>query len=76
MLHVTVREIRLEKTICLNSAICLNSVGERNQKCDRENRGWRWPQINPIYMWYLDVVVKRLRCIKSLNYWATNYTTF
>ena len=44
--------MRLEKTVCLNS------VGERTQRCDGENREW-W--------WYLELVVKRLRCINCLN---------
>ena len=53
----------------------LNSVGERTQKCDRENRMWRWRQIKPAYMWYLEVVVKRLRQINCLNPWDTNCAT-
>ena len=41
----------------MENFICLNSVGERTQKCDRENWGWRWRQIKSIYRWYLDLVV-------------------
>ena len=49
--------------------MCLNSVGGRPQKCD-----WRytWRQIKPIYMWYPDLVFKRLRQINCLNTWGTN----
>ena len=54
----------------------LKSVGESTQKCGRKNREWRWRQIKSVYMWYLDVVVKRLRCIDCLNPWVTNCTTF
>ena len=28
--------------------------------------------MKPVYMWYLDLVVKRLCCIDCLNPWATN----
>ena len=51
-------------------------MGKRTQKCDWVNREWRWRQINSIYTWYLDLVVKRLHYINCLNLWATNYTTF
>ena len=50
--------------------MCLNSVEQRTQKCDRENRKWWWHQIKPIYMWYLDLVVKRFRQINCLNPWV------
>ena len=30
----------------------------------------------PVYMWYLNLVVKSLRCINCLNPWANNYSTF
>ena len=56
--------------------MCLNFVGERTQKCDRENREWRWHQIKPIYRLYPDLAVKQLCYINCLNPWATNCTTF
>ena len=59
----------------LEKTMYLNSVGERTQKCDRENRMWRWRQIKPAYMWYLEVVVKLLRQINCLNPWDTNCAT-
>ena len=30
----------------------------------------------PVYAWYLNLVVKRLRCINCLNPWANNCATF
>ena len=54
----------------------LDSVGERTQKCDRENREGRWCQINSIYRLHPDLVAESLRCINSLNAWATNCATF
>ena len=59
----------------LGKAIRLNSVGEPTQKCNRENREWRWHQIKPIYMWSLDLVFKRLRQTNCLNPWGTNIAT-
>ena len=56
--------------------MCLNFVGERTQKCDKENREWRWRQIKSIYRLYLDLVVKQLCYISCLNAWATNCATF
>ena len=55
--------------------MCLNSVGKRTQKCDRENREWRWLQTKLIYMGYLGLVVKRLCCINCLNAGATTCVT-
>ena len=43
-MFVTEGEERLEKTMCLNS------VGERTQRCDKENREWQWRQIKSIYI--------------------------
>ena len=40
----------------------LKSVGERTQKCDRGK-----PRVVMSGKWYLDLVVKRLRCIDCLN---------
>ena len=54
----------------------LNFVGERTQKCDKENRVWRWRQIRSIYRSYLDLVVKKLCHINCLNAWATICATF
>ena len=56
--------------------MCLNSVEEHTQKLERENQEWRWRQIKSIFSWHLDLVVKRLRCINSLNTWASNFSTF
>ena len=70
VLHVRDWRIFLEKTLLFNS------VWERTQKCDRENQVWRWCQIKPIYMWYLDLVFKRLRGINCLNSWVTNCANF
>ena len=57
--------------------MCLNSVGKRNHKLQRENREWWWQdQIKLIYGWYLDLAVKRLCCINSLNIPATNFGFF
>ena len=53
--------------------MCLNFVGERTQKCDKENREWRQRQIGRLY---LDLVVKKLCYINCLNAWATNCATF
>ena len=50
----------------------LNSVGEPPEKYNREKREWWWRQIKSIYRWYLDMVIKRLRCINCLNSWAAN----
>ena len=54
----------------------LNSVGERIQKCDRENREGQWRQIKSTYRWHLNLVAKRLRFINCLNAWATNCVFF
>ena len=56
--------------------MCLNFVGERTQKCDRENREWRWRQIMSVSRLYLDLAVKQLYYLNCLNAWATNYATF
>ena len=56
--------------------MCLNFVEERTQKCDRENREWRWRQIKSIYWLYLDLVVEKLCYINCLNAWATNCAIF
>ena len=56
--------------------MCLNFVGERTQKCDKENREWRWRQIKSIYRLYLDLIIKKLYCINFLNALATNSATF
>ena len=56
--------------------MCLNFVEERTQKCDRENREWRWCQIKSIYRLHLDLVVKQLCYISCLNACATNCSTF
>ena len=56
--------------------MCLNFVGERTQKCDRENREWWWRQIKSIYRLHLDLVVKQLCYISCLNACATNCATF
>ena len=50
----------------LDKVVCLKYVGERSQRCDRENQEWRWRQIKPIYTWYLELAVRRLRCINCL----------
>ena len=54
----------------------LHFVGQRTQKCDRENRELRWRQIKSIYRLYLDFVVNQPCYINSLNAWATNCATF
>ena len=60
--------------------MCLNFVGERAQKCDEENREWRWCQIKSIYRLYPDVVVNSMLLKKHytncLSAWATNCATF
>ena len=56
--------------------MCLNFVEERTQKCDRENREWRWYQIKSICRLHLDLVVKQLCYDSCLNAWATNCATF
>ena len=56
--------------------MCSNFVEERTQKCDRENREWRWCQIKSIYRLYLDLVVKQLCSINCLNAWVNNCATF
>ena len=56
--------------------MCLNFVEERTQKCDRENREWRWYQIKSICRLHLDLVVKQLCYHSCLNAWATNCVTF
>ena len=60
----------------MEKIICLNFVEERTQKCDRENREWRWCQIKSIYRLHLDLVVKQLCYISCLNACATNCATF
>ena len=60
----------------LEKNMCLNSVGELTQMYDWENRKWRWRQIKSIYIWYLDLAVKRLHCTSCLNAWATNCVAF
>ena len=30
----------------------------------------------PVYMWYQNLIVKRLRCINCLNPWTNNCATF
>ena len=47
--------------------MCLNSMGELSLMCDRENREWWSRKIKAIYIWYLELVAKRLCCINSLN---------
>ena len=56
--------------------MCLNFVGERAQKCDRDNREWWWCQIKSIYRLHLDLVVKKLCYINCLNAWATSCAAF
>ena len=56
--------------------MCLNFVGERTQKCDKENREWWWRQIKSIYRLYLDLVVKKLYYINCLNVWDANCAFF
>ena len=56
--------------------MCLDFVEVRTQKCDRENREWRWRQIKSIYRLYLDLVVKQLCSVNCLNAWANNCATF
>ena len=56
--------------------MCLNFVGERTQKCDRENQEWLWRQTKSSYRLYLDLVVKQLCYISCLNAWTPNYVTF
>ena len=55
--------------------MCLDFVEERTQKCDRENRKWRWCQIKSIYRLHLDLVVKHFCYISCLNTCATNCAT-
>ena len=55
--------------------MCLNFARERTQKCDKENREWRWRQIKSIYGLYLDLVVMKLYYISCLNGWGTNSAT-
>ena len=40
--------------------MCLNFVGERIQKCDKENREWQWRQIKTIYRLYLELVLNTI----------------
>ena len=54
--------------------MCLNFMEERSQKCDRENREWRWRQLKSIYRLHPDLVVKQLCYIGYLNAWATKAT--
>ena len=60
--------------------MCLKFVGERAQKCDKENREWRWRQIKSIYRLYQDLVVNSMllkkRYTNCLSAWATNFATF
>ena len=56
----------------MEKIMCLNFVKERTQKCDRENREWRWRQIKSIYRLHLDLAVKQLCYNSCLNAWATN----
>ena len=59
--------------------MCLNFVEERSQKCNRENREWRWRQLKSIYRLHPDLVVKQLCYIGYLNASttkATNCVTF
>ena len=56
--------------------MCLNFVGERTQKCDRENRERRWRQILSICRLYLDFIVKQFCYINCLNAWATHCATY
>ena len=60
----------------MEKIMCLNFVEESTQKCDRENREWRWRQIKSIYRLHLDLVVKQLCYNSCLNAWATNSATF
>ena len=60
----------------MKKIMCLNFVEERTQKCDRENREWRWRQIKSIYRSHLDLVVKQICYISCLNAWATNCVAF
>ena len=48
------------------------SVGKCAQNFDMENREKWWRQSKPTDRWYLELVVKRLRCISYLNSCATN----
>ena len=58
---VNVMEVRLEKTMDLNS------VGVAFSGVRQEKREWQWRNINQIDRWYLDLVVKHLHCINRLN---------
>ena len=48
------------------------SVGKCAQNCDMENRERWWRQSKPTDRWYLELVVKCLRCTNCLNACATN----
>ena len=50
----------------------LQVCGETSQNCGMENRERWWRQGRPTDRWYLELVVKRLRCINYLNACATN----
>ena len=52
--------------------MCLNCVGERTQKCDKENRESWWRQIKSIRN---SILIKQ-HYINCLNAWATDCATF
>ena len=52
------------------------SVRKCAQNCDMENRKKQWLQSKPTDKWYLELVVKRLRCIGCLNSCGTDCASF
>ena len=52
------------------------SVGKRAQNCDMEFLERRWCQSKPTDRWYLELVVKRLRCINFSNPCTDNCASF
>ena len=56
-----------KERLSLEKNMRLNFVGQRTQKCHRENRELRWRQIKSIYRLYLDLVVNQPCYINCLN---------
>ena len=61
-MFVTVREDAFEEGYVLK--FC---GGKGTHRCDREDQEWRWRQITPMYIWFLELAVKRLHCVNCLN---------
>ena len=60
----------------MEQIIGFKSVGKRVQNCNMENPERCWRQSKPTDRWFIELLVKRLSWINSLNACATNCASF